>query len=286
VVQVHNFSYGLLNPGLAYLTSCLGCFLGLQCTARARAMQGAQRARWLLLGAVSIGVTGIWVMHFIAMLGFTIPGQVITYNVPVTIGSMLVAVGVVGVGLFIVGFGGRGPGPVLLGGTIIGIGVASMHYMGMWAMRMPDTMSYNTRLVAFSVAIAIVAGTVALWAALRLADLRPTIIASLIMGVAVSGMHYTGMAAMHVRAAPGGGMASMGGGASGSAFLLPLILGITVLTFLVTAIVTLAPTEAEIREDAALMDRIAELSERLEGRSSLPASHGRCAGRPFARAAN
>jgi NO-binding membrane sensor protein with MHYT domain len=211
-VVVHNFSYGLLNPGFAYLTSCLGCFLGLQCTARARAMQGAQRARWLVLAAVSIGVTGIWVMHFIAMLGFTIPGQVITYNVPVTIGSMLVAVGVVGVGLFIVGFGGRGPGPVLLGGTIIGIGVASMHYMGMWALRMPDTMSYNTRLVAFSVAIAIVAGTVALWAALRLADLRPTIIASLIMGVAVSGMHYTGMAAMHVRAAPGGGMASMGGG--------------------------------------------------------------------------
>ncbi len=82
MVQVHNFSYGLLNPGLAYLTSCLGCFLGLQCTARARAMQGAQRIRWLLLAAVSIGITGIWVMHFIAMLGFTIPGQAITYNVP------------------------------------------------------------------------------------------------------------------------------------------------------------------------------------------------------------
>jgi hypothetical protein len=50
-------------------------------------------------------------MHFIAMLGFTIPGQVITYNVPVTIGSMLIAVAVVGIGLFIVGVGGRGPGP-------------------------------------------------------------------------------------------------------------------------------------------------------------------------------
>jgi NO-binding membrane sensor protein with MHYT domain len=264
VVQVHNFAYGLLNPGLAYLTSCLGCFLGLQCTARARAMQGAQRARWLLLAAVSIGVTGIWVMHFIAMLGFTIPGQMITYNVPVTIGSMLVAVAVVGIGLFIVGFGGRGPAPLLLGGTIIGLGVASMHYLGMWAMRMPDTMSYNSRLVALSIAIAIVAGTVALWAALRLTGMRPTIIASLIMGVAVSGMHYTGMAAMRVQAAPGGGMASMGGGASASAFLLPLILGITILTFLVTAIVTLAPTEAEIRAEADLMERIAKRAESAE----------------------
>ena len=224
-------------------------------------MHGADRARWLVLAAVSIGVTGIWVMHFIAMLGFTIPGQVITYNVPVTIGSMLIAVGVVGIGLFTVGFGGRGPGPLLLGGTIIGLGVASMHYVGMWALRMPDTMSYNTRLVAVSVAIAIVAGTVALWAALRLTGPRPTIIASLIMGVAVSGMHYTGMAAMRVQAAPGGGMASMGGGARGSAFLLPLILGITVLTFLVTAIVTLAPTEAELRADEALMERIARRTE-------------------------
>jgi NO-binding membrane sensor protein with MHYT domain len=267
---VNNFSHGLLNPGLAYPISCLGCFLGLQCTARARAMRGAGRARWLVLAAVSIGVTGIWVMHFIAMLGFTIPGQVTTYNVPVTIGSMLIAVGVVGAGLFIVGFGGRGPGPLLLRGTIIGLGIASMHYVGMWGLRMPDTMSYNTRLVDVSVAIAIVAGTIALWAALRLTGLRPTIIASLIMGVAVSGMHYTGMAAMQLRAAPGGGMASMGGGASGSAFLLPLILGITVLTFLVAAIVTLAPTEDEIGADAALMERIARRAESAEEPSPGP----------------
>jgi len=268
-VVVNNFSYGPLNPGFAYLTSCLGCFLGLQVTARARAMEGADRARWLVLAAVSIGTTGIWVMHFIAMLGFTIPGQLITYNVPVTIGSMLIAVGVVGVGLFIVGFGGRGPGPLLLGGTIIGIGVASMHYLGMWAMRMPDEMGYGTGLLAASVLIAIVAGTAALWAALRLGSLWHTLFASLIMGVAVSGMHYTGMAAMQLRAAPGGGMAAMGGGASAEAFLLPLILGITILTFLVTAIVTLAPTEAEIREDAALMERIAKLTERVERPSPL-----------------
>jgi NO-binding membrane sensor protein with MHYT domain len=287
VVHVHNFSYGFLNPGLAYLTSCLGCFLGLQCTARARAMRGAQRARWLLLAAVSIGVTGIWVMHFIAMLGFTITGQMITYNVPTTIASMVIAVAVVGVGLFIVGFGGEGPGPLLLGGTIIGIGVASMHYLGMWAMRMPDAMGYSTGLLAASVLIAIVAGTAALWAALRLGSLRHTLLASLIMGVAVSGMHYTGMAAMQLRAAPGGGMAAMGGGASAEAFLLPLILGITLLTFLVTAIVTLAPTEAEIREDEALMERIAKLTERVERPSPLSAGHGQhAAGTQAARPAN
>jgi NO-binding membrane sensor protein with MHYT domain len=264
LVQVHNFSYGLLNPGLAYLMSCLGCFLGLQCTARARALEGRSRAVWLLLAAVSIGATGIWVMHFIAMLGFTIDGQVIQYNVPITILSMLIAVAVVAVGLFIVGFGGDGVRPLLLGGTIIGIGVAGMHYMGMYAMRMPDTIHWNVPLVILSVVIAMVAGTAALWAALRLHGGTAVLLgASLIMGVAVSGMHYTGMAALHVFSAPGGGMLAMGGGVGATSFLLPLILGISILTFLVTAIVTLAPTAEEIREDAALMERINSLSHDL-----------------------
>ena len=83
------------------------------------------------------------------------------------------------------------------------------------------------------------------------------------MGVAVCGMHYTGMAALHVYSAPDGGMLGMGAGASATSFLLPLILGISIVTFLVTAIVTMAPTAAEMREDAALMERIAKLSKNL-----------------------
>ena len=204
MVHVHNFSYGPVTPVLGYVMSCLGCFLGLRCTTRARATRGAQRARWLLLATVSIATTGIWVMHFVAMLGFTIPGQTITYNVPVTILSMVIAIVVVGIGLLIVGFGGSGPYPLLLGGIIIGFGVASMHYIGMAAMRMPDTMRYNYTLVALSIVIAVVAGTAALWAALRLSTVWSTLAASLIMGVAVSGMHYTGIAALHVYAASAG----------------------------------------------------------------------------------
>ena len=271
MAQVHNFSYGLLNPVLAYLISCLGCFLGLQCTARAKAMAGGARARWLLLAAVSIGTTGIWVMHFIAMLGYTIGGQAITYNVPVTILSMLIAIGVVAVGLFIVGFGRGDNRNLLLGGSIIGIGVAGMHYMGIWAMRMPDTMGFNPILLVLSVIIAMVAGTAALWAAITLSGLTATLVASLIMGVAVSGMHYTGMAALHVYPAPDGGMLAMGAGAGATSFLLPLILGISIVTFLVTAIVTMAPTAEEIREDAALMQRIATLSQSLDQPQQPPA---------------
>ena len=92
MVAVHNFSYGLVNPVLGYVMSCLGAFLGLRCVTRARAHTGGARACWLVLAAISLGAAGIWSMHFIAMLGFTIPGQTILYNVPITIvspGAML-----------------------------------------------------------------------------------------------------------------------------------------------------------------------------------------------------
>jgi NO-binding membrane sensor protein with MHYT domain len=263
MLAVHNFSYGLLTPIVAYLMSCLGCFLGLRCTTRARAFQGAARARWLLLAGLSIGVTGIWVMHFIAMLGFTMPGQSIGYNVPVTILSMLIAIIVVSAGLLIVGFSANGVRPLLLGGVVIGCGVASMHYMGMAAVLMPGvSVHYSMVLVGLSVVIAIVAGTAALWAALRLQGLRATLVASLIMGVAVSGMHYTGMAALRM----GGSKSTAApGGASAEAFLLPLIIGISVLTFVLAAVILLSPTEEEIREDAILMERIARLSQESAG---------------------
>ena len=98
MIHINNFANGALNPTMSYVVSCVGCFLGLRCTTRARAYQGAARARWLTLAALSIGTTGIWVMHFIAMLGFAIPGETIRYNVPFTILSMVIAVIVVGSG--------------------------------------------------------------------------------------------------------------------------------------------------------------------------------------------
>jgi NO-binding membrane sensor protein with MHYT domain len=254
-VTVHNFSYGALNPLLGYAMSCLGAFLGLRCVTRARAHTGKARARWLALAAVSIGATGIWAMHFIAMLGFTIPGQQILYNVPITIASMLLAIAVVGIGLFIVGFGNGGQRPLIIGGVIVGIGVASMHYMGMDAMSMPDSMHYNIPLFILSVVIAIVAGTAALWAGTRVRGIPATIGASLIMGVAVSGMHYTGMAAMRVQANPGASMAGMSGSTAVS-FLVPLLIGISLLTFALTLTISLSPTEDEIAADAIIQRRM------------------------------
>jgi NO-binding membrane sensor protein with MHYT domain len=254
MLTVHNFQYGALTPALGYLMSFLGAFLGLRCTTRSRASTGAARVRWLIVAAVSIGITGIWVMHFIAMLGFAIPGETIRYSVPVTLGSMFLAVAFVLIGLLIVGLGQATTRRLVLAGIVTGLGVAAMHYSGMAAMRMPATISYDPGLFAVSVVIAIIAATAALWAALRLRGFWPTLAASAIMGVAVSGMHYTGMAAMHVY--PPNGHAMAMGGANAEAFLLPLIIGVSVITFVMTATIALSPTAEEISEEAELMRRI------------------------------
>jgi NO-binding membrane sensor protein with MHYT domain len=199
MVHLEQFSYGWLNPGLAYALSVLGSLLGLICTARARsAGSTGERARWLLLAAWAIGGTGIWVMHFMAMLGFTVPGMPVRYDVAMTLGSWLTAVVVVAMGLFIVGFGKPNIPKVLVAGVLTGVGVAAMHYTGMSAMRMPGVIVYDQKLVIASVAIAIVAATVALFFTVTLRSGLAIAIAAIIMGVAVCGMHYTGMFAMSV----------------------------------------------------------------------------------------
>jgi NO-binding membrane sensor protein with MHYT domain len=271
MAHVNNFTYGALNPLLAYLVSCVGCFLGLRCATRARAATGRARASWLLLATLSVATTGIWVMHFIAMLGFTIEGESIRYSVPITVLSMVVAIAVVGVGMFIVGFSRRaGTGPLLLGGTIIGLGVARMHYLGMEAVRVQDKLTYNSVIVAASVVIAVIAGTAALWAALRLDTVWSTLVAALIMGVAVSGMHYTAMAALRVRSAPDLYVNSSQT-ASAVAFLLPLIIGISAVGFILSAVISLSPTAAEMVAETKLMEGLSLAAQYEPTATRVPA---------------
>ncbi|WP_103533843.1 MHYT domain-containing protein [Streptomyces sp. SM11] len=213
---VSNFHYGAVTPVAAFLMACLGAALGLRCTTRA-IRRDTNRVGWLALGSVSIGC-GIWTMHFIAMAGFTIDGMSMKYDSVMTLLSLLVAIAVVAVGVFLVGF--RGPGTVVLttAGVFTGLGVAAMHYLGMAAMHTPDDLRYSYATVALSILIAVVAATAALWAAVSVHGLWASLGASLIMGVAVTGMHYTGMAALDV---PSG---SHGAGTQSSVSLLSFLL--------------------------------------------------------------
>ncbi|MGN9792887.1 MHYT domain-containing protein [Streptomyces sp. OZ13] len=194
---VDGFGYGLVTPVAAYLMACLGGALGLRCTTRSVRGEGSFRPGWLALGATAIG-SGVWSMHFIAMMGFTVEEAPIGYDKATTFASLAVGIVMAGVGIFIVGQRGATRMSLVTGGTITGLGVASMHYLGMNGIRLPGRIEYDTLTVALSVVVAVVAATAALWAAVSVHGFMVSLGASLLMGLAVSGMHYTGMAAVNV----------------------------------------------------------------------------------------
>ena len=239
-------TFGWLTPALSYLMACIGAALGLRCTVRALGTTGRSRRNWLLTAASAIG-TGIWTMHFVAMLGFSVTGTEMRYNVPLTILSLVVAMVVVGAGVFAVGYGRERGRALFLGGLTTGLGVASMHYLGMAALRLHGAVHYDPMLVGLSVVIAVVAATAALWAALNIKSPVAVAVASLVMGGAVSSMHYTGMMAVSVSVSPSGEALP---GVTAMQFIFPLAVGLGSYLFLTSAFVALSPTAGE-REASA-----------------------------------
>ncbi|KPC59769.1 MHYT domain-containing protein [Streptomyces chattanoogensis] len=257
--HMHHFSAGWVSPVLAYAMACVGSALGLRCTVRALAAEGRSRRNWLLTASVAIG-SGIWTMHFIAMLGFGVTGTPIRYDVPLTVLSLLVAMAVVGAGVFTVGHGSARLRSLLFGGLGTGVGVATMHYLGMAAMRLHGQVGYHPGLVVLSVGIAVAAATAALWAALSVRGAAGAAIASLVMGVAVTSMHYTGMAAVRIDLAPSRAPLP---GATPMEFIFPLTVVIGSFLFLTVAFVALSPTARE---------RAASASAQSLREAELPAS--------------
>ncbi|MFI5958521.1 MHYT domain-containing protein [Cryptosporangium sp. NPDC051539] len=229
--------------------SVLGSLLGLVCTARGRqARTSRKRFGWLSLSALAIGGTGIWLMHFLAMLGFAVVGSDVRFAVLPTILSALLAIVVVGIGLIILGTGRMRWWRVLAGGLFAGLGVNVMHYTGMAAMRIDGTIGYDPKLVALSILIAVVAATAALWFTIVARNLWLISGAALIMGVAVTAMHYVGMAASRVK------LDSMHSSMSGVdvTTALPVIAGVSGIIVVVLLYSALsAPIDEETRAEEA-----------------------------------
>jgi diguanylate cyclase (GGDEF)-like protein/PAS domain S-box-containing protein len=188
---------GYYDPVLVSLSiavAVLASFTALNLAGRLLVADEATRFWWLLAASLALG-GGIWSMHFVGMLAFIMPMPV-TYDVQLTLVSLLLPIFVVGVGLLTLNRFGNGLLPLLAAGLLAGSGVVVMHYSGMAAMHMPGvTISYNPWLVAASVAIAIVAATAAFWLAFRTKKTWERFAAAVVMGLAIAGMHYTAMAA-------------------------------------------------------------------------------------------
>jgi NO-binding membrane sensor protein with MHYT domain len=148
----------------------------------------------MLAGAATVMGVGIWSMHFVGMLALQLPVTV-GYEPLRTLASGLICILVTGIGFHIVTQDGGGPARVALGGAVMGLGIAAMHYLGMAALRAACTVAYSPPLVALSVAVGIGAATFALWLAIRPGPPWAIRAASVVLGLAVALMHYTGMTA-------------------------------------------------------------------------------------------
>jgi len=191
-------SYNHFLVLISYLVAAVASFVALDMAGRITASQG-RAARWWLVGGASAMGFGIWSMHFIGMLAFKLPIPQ-SYNLLITLYSLLVAVGSSGYALWLVSREELPRKRLLVGAVIMGAGIATMHYTGMAAMEMEPGIDYDPLWFVLSIVIAIAASAAALWIAYALrsdfsAFRHFRIAAALVMGVAVIGMHYTGMAA-------------------------------------------------------------------------------------------
>lgn len=192
---IYNFYLVILSALVAVLAS----YTALELASQVALSQGTERKIWLIGGAIAMG-TGIWSMHFLAMLAFSLPIS-ISYDVLLTLVSLLVAIGAAAQALFIVSRTSVNLFTLIAGATCMGIGIGAMHYIGMAAMEMPATIRYNPILFLLSIVIAVVTSLVALMLCFKFSrqtqttGKTPLIVSAIIMGGAILLLHYTGMAA-------------------------------------------------------------------------------------------
>jgi PAS domain S-box-containing protein len=245
---------GTYDPYLVALSisvACLASYTALDLGGRIRGSRRWARLAWLATAATAMG-GGIWSMHFIRMLAFVMPMPV-SYDLGLTLLSLVVAIGVTGFGFFMIGTRGVTELGFALSGMFMGIGIVSMHYTGMAAMRMPADVRYDSILLTLSVLIAIGTSIVALWLAFTTTIHWQRLLSAILMGAAISGMHYTGMAAATFVADPG----MDGAGGKPALAQTDLALAIATITFVILLLALVASAF-----DRKLVQRSRELDEK------------------------
>lgn len=192
------YNYSLV--ALSYFLACLASFVALDIAERIRTSAKSQMEKltWLVGGAFTMGM-GIWTMHFVGMLAFSM-SMPMTYDLPLTTVSLLIAIIASAFAFFLIKNDQVTPIPLIAGGVLLGLGIASMHYVGMLAMR-GMTIRYLPSYFVLSIIIAIVASEAALCLMIQGSHKKIKhhglikFGSALVMGFAICGMHYTGMAA-------------------------------------------------------------------------------------------
>jgi NO-binding membrane sensor protein with MHYT domain/signal transduction histidine kinase len=264
-------SYNHALVALSVLIAMFASYAALDLAGRVTAASGWTRAVWLLGGAAAMG-TGIWSMHYMGMLAFILPISV-AYHWPTVLLSLFAAILASVVALGVVSQQKMGWLRALAGSVLMGAGIASMHYIGMAAMRLPAISQFNAFLVVLSVLVAVLISLAALWIAFHFRAVKTGIgweklAGSVVMGAAIPVMHYTGMAAASFTASAmpadlsyAVGISTLG--TAGIATVTFVVLGLAVLTSWAdrrVATQTLEVQEAKLQQSEAYLSEAQRLS--------------------------
>jgi NO-binding membrane sensor protein with MHYT domain len=265
---------------LSILVASLASYTALDLGGRVGTARGLARHVWLVAAAITMG-GGIWSMHFVAMLAFKMPIPM-SYDIELTILSLVVAIFVTSGGFYVISRQSASPLHLVLSGIFMGLGIVAMHYTGMAAMRGQAELSYDRLFVALSVVIAIGASTAALWLAFRTTELGQQLIAAVVMGLAISGMHYTAMRAAIFTAH--GPVPEAHGSAGLDQTNLALV--VTGITFVILAFALIASLFEQKRVEEALRQARADLAHvnRVTTMGALTASLAHEVNQPIAAA--
>jgi two-component system sensor histidine kinase/response regulator len=191
-------SYDYALVALSVVIAVMASYAALDLAGRVTAARGAIRQLWLVGGATAMGL-GIWSMHYIGMLAFSLPIPVL-YDWPTVMASLVAAILASAVALYVVSRPNMGGVQAVIGSIFMGAGIAAMHYIGMEAMRLSAMCHFDSGLVTLSVVLAMAISFIALWLAFHFRDERlggswQKVGSAVIMGAAIPVMHYVGMAA-------------------------------------------------------------------------------------------
>ena len=261
-------TYNLWLVALSIVVAIVVSYTALTLAGRVAQSERSAGRGWLFGGAAAMGI-GIWSMHFIGMLAFSVPIP-LRYNILTTLVSLLIAILTSGFALSIASRRNLSLGRLGAGSLLMGAGISAMHYTGMAAIQIMPMISYDPLLVAASITIAVTASFAALWLAFRLRSGQSWImilcraIAAVVMGFAITGMHYTAMAASML--APGS--ICWGGAALDNSWLAVTIglIALALLAITLIAAVYDAHLESRTRQDA---QRLAALNADLQHGKNL-----------------
>ena len=259
-VIVGSYEYSLV--ALSVVIAVIASYAALDLAGRVTQASGRTRVLWLGGGAITMGM-GIWAMHYVGMLAFRLPIPV-EYDWPTVLISLLAAIFAAAIALFVVSRKTMDFQRAVLGSVLMGGAIASMHYIGMAAMRLNAMCHYSRTIVTISVIVAMLISLVALWLTFRFREEMVSvdwrkILSAMVMGAAIPIMHYTGMAAVDFTPST-----SVNGGLSHALSISSLgATGIVIVTFIILGF-TMVTSQIDRRFTAQALEL--EYSRRAEGK--------------------